>query len=324
VYFIVSPGLPDPVGTIRLVRSSESILDFPRLPQRPYHKMEDISSLISQAKFQDALDLLATRDASDPTVQVEKGRAFAGLGDFRRAADELRKASDGYALLAEKPPNTQAVRTEEPTIVDQSPALPVPKFDWFQSDTHVFVSISARKVAQTELTVEIGGKLVDVSVFNKYRLKLIPFALLDPEKSSHTITEYKIELKLCKLLPGNWPQLEEATKPLVVPTPPTAAALPKPYASGKSTKDWSKLEKEADVEEEEGDALNKLLKQIYKDADEDTRRAMLKSYQTSGGTVLTTNWKEAKEKDFAREIKPPKGQVYKNWDGQIISEGDDE
>ena len=42
-------------------------------------------------------------------------------------------------------------------------------------------------------------------------------------------------------------------------------------------------------------------------ADEDTRRAMIKSYQTSGGTVLSTNWKEVKEKDYEKDIQPPQG-----------------
>jgi hypothetical protein len=53
-------------------------------------------------------------------------------------------------------------------------------------------------------------------------------------------------------------------------------------------------------------------------AQEDTRRAMNKSFQTSGGTVLSTNWGEIKEKDYEKEkedgtLKPPDGQQWKKW-----------
>ena len=34
------------------------------------------------------------------------------------------------------------------------------------------------------------------------------------------------------------------------------------------------------------DPMNTIFKQIYENADENTRKAMIKSYQTSGGTVL--------------------------------------
>lgn len=38
---------------------------------------------------------------------------------------------------------------------------------------------------------------------------------------------------------------------------------------------------------------------------------MQKSFSTSGGTVLSTNWKEVKEKDYEKEVKPPDGLEYK-------------
>lgn len=48
-------------------------------------------------------------------------------------------------------------------------------------------------------------------------------------------------------------------------------------------------------------------------ADENTRKAMIKSFQTSGGTVLSTNWNEVKEKDYENKDRPepPKGQEWR-------------
>lgn len=40
---------------------------------------------------------------------------------------------------------------------------------------------------------------------------------------------------------------------------------------------------------------------------------MVKSFQTSGGTVLSTNWGEVKDKDYEKTVEAPKGQEVRKW-----------
>lgn len=78
----------------------------------------------------------------------------------------------------------------------------------------------------------------------------------------------------------------------------------------KPKKDWNKLISDDDEEKPEGEqALNSLFQQIYKDADPDTQRAMMKSFVESNGTCLSTNWSEIGAKKT--EVKPPEGMIAK-------------
>lgn len=59
------------------------------------------------------------------------------------------------------------------------------------------------------------------------------------------------------------------------------------------------------------DPVQGFFQKIYKDADPDTKRAMIKSYQESNGTSLSTNWSEVGKGPV--ETSPPEGMVAKKW-----------
>lgn len=101
----------------------------------------------------------------------------------------------------------------------------------------------------------------------------------------------------------------------------SAASADKSYPTSSSKKkDWNAVEREINAEEESEkpqgeEALFKLFRSIYSNANEDTKRAMVKSFQTSGGTVLSTNWDEVSRKDFEKEgVQAPSGMEVKKYE----------
>lgn len=119
----------------------------------------------------------------------------------------------------------------------------------------------------------------------------------------------------------NWLMLEEAGRKKEEPSSrPEVVAGNTFYPSNSHVKrDWNKIDKELEKELQknpEEDAMNKLFKQIYANGNEETKRAMVKSFQTSGGTVLSTNWNEVEKKDYEEKDRPspPEGQQWQKWD----------
>lgn len=104
----------------------------------------------------------------------------------------------------------------------------------------------------------------------------------------------------------------------IIPQAPSSEPTTRP----RSKKNWDGItasiltsEKEKTLDEDPnvgGDAtLNSFFQKLYSDADEDTKRAMLKSYQESGGTTLSTNWEEVGKAPV--EVNPPTGAEWKKW-----------
>jgi len=202
-------------------------------------------------------------------------------------------------------------------------AMPVAKIshDWYQTETTVVVEVRIKKLSGENVAVEIQEATLSVTVKlptgSDYSLELDLAHPVVPDQSSYRILSTKLEIKLRKAEGVRWSALEgDGSAPLPGGAPPTnqqQKAVKGPYASGR---DWNQIDKnlaaEADEKKEGEAALNEMFQKIYGDANDDVKRAMNKSFQESGGTVLSTNWADiGKQKT---EIKPPDGMEHKKWD----------
>jgi hypothetical protein len=99
-------------------------------------------------------------------------------------------------------------------------------------------------------------------------------------------------------------------------TAPTSGHRPTYPSSSRTKHNFDLIARTAEEEEAEeekrhasdpnagGDkALQQLFQKLYADADDDQKKAMLKSYQESNGTALSTDWGEVSKKPV--EVKPP-------------------
>lgn len=122
-------------------------------------------------------------------------------------------------------------------------------------------------------------------------------AEVDPSSSTFKILSTKIEFKLHKVVPAKWTALELSDLDADQAAASSTASYPTSSKSG--AKNWDKLvaddTEEKKEEDEGGDPAAAFFKKLYADADEDTRRAMMKSYVESNGTALSTNWGEVKK-----------------------------
>ncbi|KAF2793675.1 SGS-domain-containing protein [Melanomma pulvis-pyrius CBS 109.77] len=219
--------------------------------------------------------------------------------------------------------------------VVQTPADKI-KHDWYQNNENVYFTLLAKGVPKDLLTVEIEKDSLSISFpiqdASDYGYTLDPlFAPIDPANSTFRTTPTKIEVTLKKATPGvKWhdlegdrdtsdPSEEKTSVPAHVLRPKTNEQPPVyPTSSKKGVKNWDKVatdlssKKEGEPDDdEEGDETARFFKSLYKGAAPDAQRAMMKSYQESGGTVLSTDWKDVGSKTIVPQ--PPDGMEAKKY-----------
>ena len=330
----VQPSVPSDVAQVRLARAANALkrkdyslaltdsAEVCRLtPGSAVAEFRRGSALFFLDRFAEALAAFQTAEASGHPAQQ------TALWKRKCQAELQRSSAAAAASAATQSPSADASQAAasppQPTPSTSSPPPLSSKVtqSWFQTASHVTVTLFAKNLAKGAVTASVDPSdsralsarlsLPDGSEFARsWRL----LYSVDPAGLQVDQSPYRVELRLKKAQEAEWPALENTEAAKVLPRAnvvgPASAAAPSadpsaPAASAASVSayptsakrkvEWSEVEQAAVAMEAEekptGDAaLQKLFQGIYKDASEETRRAMVKSFQTSGGTVLSTNW----------------------------------
>jgi suppressor of G2 allele of SKP1 len=223
--------------------------------------------------------------------------------------------------------NKVDIELKESGVIEYNKANPTELriiYNWIQTPTSITVDITSNNNMK-EYDIKINKK--NIEFINKldgkvkYSLDLTNGIL--PEKSTFNVSSaMKVKLELKKEIENfNWVNLEinkDNNNNINAVNNPKDKVINGYYpSSSKIKKDWNQLDKEIEKELKEdtkdsNEGMWNLFRQIYEQGDEDRRRAMIKSFQTSGGTVLSTDWNDVKTKDYEGKDRPeaPKGQEW--------------
>jgi len=201
------------------------------------------------------------------------------------------------------------------------------RHEFYETDERVTISIFDRGADPDQIAVRFDARKFSYENGDKKLLFEPLKGQINPVLSEFTVGKVKVEIRLAKMVQGRWGDLvgdspDPLSSPTISPTISPLVAASTSSAPKKSTKNWEGItteilssEKEKSTDEDPnvgGDStLNTFFQKIFADADEDTKRAMMKSYQESGGTTLSTNWDEVKKSPV--EVKPPAGSEWKKW-----------
>jgi suppressor of G2 allele of SKP1 len=213
-----------------------------------------------------------------------------------------------------------------PAVSGKAPhaaVVEVPPHSWTQADATVALRLTLPTAAldpqRIGVAVTGGGRTLRVVLTGMVALTFTLAAGVTAEKHSVMCGRSAAIITLFKASPGLWPAVE-AGSPVAAPPPAVVASSPASAKPKATTKDWSAVVADVEAEEAEalrtagGDAsLNALFQQIYASADEDTRRAMQKSYVESGGTCLSTDWKDVGARRV--DVSPPDGMEARPYSG---------
>ncbi|SOV14505.1 calcyclin binding protein, putative [Plasmodium sp. gorilla clade G2] len=176
----------------------------------------------------------------------------------------------------------------EKKVVDEK----VIRYDWSQTHNNLFFTLYKKEVEEKNFFYYIKNDYMSLIICINddeiYHLEKYLFSNIITEQTKINLTQMKIEIILEKEIKGvPWDNL---TKTNNDECDEKNSKVVNPFA-GKSL-----------IKEDKDESVDYFFKKIYNEGDDDTKRAMIKSFQTSGGKVLSTNWKDVKNKQYEQDI----------------------
>ncbi|GIL98106.1 hypothetical protein Vretimale_3572 [Volvox reticuliferus] len=268
----------------------------------------------------------ATGPTSEPSATAEQAASIAEDSKAPQSAQPSTShhgataTSSSAALLGPASAGSSAA-----PLAPSAPAEFSGKYrhQHYQLANKVMLDVYAKKLRKEQVKVEFGESHLKVVINDlegneEYKLDTDLYGKIVPAECKFEVLSTKVEIIMVKADQLQWGSLERSSK-VAAPsysTPGTEA--PRQYPSSYTKqKDWSKVESELNEMESKGeldmgDPLNNFFKKIFAQGDEDTRRAMMKSFVESNGTVLSTNWSEVGKKKI--ECTPPEGMEVHKWE----------
>jgi len=173
--------------------------------------------------------------------------------------------------------------------------LTMPLYEYYETKEYIVITFYLSPNREHDPIVHLIDD--NILMYDGWRMELFdtiskgPFIKVD---------KYKIEIRLYKRVLQRWRCVTLPVKCFCkTKTPGCCESRSECYLTRKEQIAESHLGKrEVKEEEKEGGSLFQILQRVYNEGTPDVKRAMNKSFEQSGGTVLTTDWNSIANKDL--------------------------
>lgn len=190
----------------------------------------------------------------------------------------------------------------------RKPPIDNTKMQWYQSSTHVNVDIYAKNVDMGKSEIVFSEKHVSVRLSRPdkedYLLNKELAEEIMTDECKYSASKFKVEIRMKKKNMGStWQTLDVDASLRSAAAQAAADNNQWNRKMEERKKEWNDLVDKELKNYQEDDSPMGMFKTLFKNSDDDVRKAMAKSFSESGGQVLSTDWNEVKKKKVVYEPK---------------------